>query len=269
MSTITHELKLPSKPQNWFWISDLHEKALNKATYNIFISHALSLPECDRNLIIGGDFLDLAHMMPKGAQFQSWAKRPDGADMYFLPLFEAEIKWGNEILDELQSVFRNIIFMHGNHDNPRADVYREMYCPVGYKEHFHVGKALGLEKRGIGEIMYGDWLNFGPDLCFTHGIAHGASAAKKHYMLGRGRSVIHGHLHHFSVDSFPVRGITQYVYSMGCMANLNPMYIKNIDNNWANGYGNLHMMPTGIHYVYNNEVKDNKLITSDGKVWEG
>lgn len=269
MSTITHELKLPKIPQNWFWYSDLHEKFLNKPTHNILIDHALSMPEKDRNLFIGGDFLDLAHLMPKGAKFQEWAKRSDGADMYFLPLWENEIKWGNEMLDELQSVFRNIIFMNGNHDNPRADVYRETYCPAGYKEHFYIGKALGLQKRGIGEVMYGDWLNFGPDLTLTHGVAHGASAAARHYMLGRGRSVIHGHLHKFYKTAFPVRGRTQYVYSMGCGADLNPPYMKNIDNDWENGYGQLIMMPTGIHHVFQHEVKESEIALPDMRIIKG
>ncbi len=269
MSTVTHKLNLPGQAQNWFWFSDLHEKSLNKPTYNILIAHALSLPEKDRNLILGGDFFDLAHMMPKGALFQSWAKRSDGADLYFLPLFEAETKWGNEILDELQTVFRNIIFMHGNHDGPRANVYREIYCPAGYKDHFHVGKALNLEKRNIGEVQYNDWLDFGPDLTMTHGMAHGASASKRHYMLGRGKSVIHGHLHHFDITAFPVRGNTQYVYSMGCGADLNPNYIKNTDNNWANGYGNFIMMPDGTHYVYQNEVKNGILVLQDTRIIKG
>jgi UDP-2,3-diacylglucosamine pyrophosphatase LpxH len=269
MSTITHELKLPRKPQNWFWYSDLHEKHLHQKTYNILIDHALSLQEDQRNLILGGDFLDLPFLMPKGQAFQTWAKRSDGADMYFLPLWEDEIKWGNEKLDELQSVFRNIIFMNGNHDNPRADVYREMYCPAGYKEHFYIGKALNLEKRGIGEIAYGDWLNFGPDLTLTHGIAHGASAAARHYLLGRGRSVIHGHLHKFQKTPFPVRGTTQYVYSMGCGSTKNPHYIKNIDNDWENGYGSFIMMPDGSHYVFQHEIKNDMLVLPDLTIIKG
>ena len=269
MSTITHELKLPNKPQNWLWYSDLHSKYINKISWNCFIDHLLSMKREDRNIILGGDFLDLPEFMPKGPKFQEWAKRSDGADMYFLPAWEEEIKWGNETLDELQSFCNHIIFMNGNHDNPRADVYRETYCPAGYKEHFYIGKALGLEKRGIGEILYGDWLNFGPDLTFTHGVAHGASAAARHYMLGRGRSVIHGHLHKFAKTPFPVRGLTQYVYSMGCGANLNPGYIKNIDNDWENGHGQIIMMPDGTHYVFQHEVKNGKLVLPDMRIIEG
>lgn len=269
MSTVTHELKLPKVPQSWLWISDLHEKHLHQQTFNCLIDFALTLPVSDRNLIIGGDFLDLAHLMPKNPLYQKWAKCSDGADMFFLPLFEEETKWGNEKLDELQSVFRNIIFMNGNHDNSRADLYRETICPAAYKEHFYIGKALNLRERNIGEIMYGDWLNFGPDLTFVHGVAHGASAATRHYMLGKGRSVIHGHLHKFQKTPFAVRGTTQYVYSMGCASTKSPNYMKNIDNDWENGFGQVVMMPDGTHYVYQHEIKNNELVLPDMRIIKG
>jgi len=38
-----------------------------------------------RNLIINGDFLDTAYLMPKSAGFQQWKDRKDGIESYFLP----------------------------------------------------------------------------------------------------------------------------------------------------------------------------------------
>ena len=268
MSSVIHQMALPKAPQRWAFATDWHEDTLNIPTFNIFIQYMLSLPKDQRNVILGGDFLNLNFLMPKGAEFQSWVKNPLGCDTYFLPLWEKETRWGNEKLDELQSVCNNIIFLHGNHDNPRADVFREKYCPVGYREHFHVGKALNLEKRGIGEVMYGDWLDVGPYLSFCHGMAHGPSAPKRHFMLSGGRTVVHGHLHHYECTAFPVRGDTRYVYSMPCMADLNPAFIKNIDNNWANGFGDILLMPDGSHYIDVYIVKNGQT-SIHGKVYIG
>lgn len=263
---IIHELKLPKQNQMWFIQSDWHASNLHIPTYNISINHALSVPEEHRNLIIDGDFLDTPYFMPKDDGFQQWVKRQDGVDNFFLPMWEEEVKWANEKLDELQSIYKNIIFINGNHDNPRVDLFREKYCPAGYKDHFNLGMKLNLEKRGIGEIKYGDWLDFGSQLAITHGSAHGTSAHKKHFEMSGGRSVIFGHIHHYECRTFAVRGHSRSVWSLPCMAGLNPQYIKNLDNNWQNGYGTLLMKPSGDFNFYGHIVKDGELLLPDGQV---
>lgn len=272
MSTRIHELKSPKEPQMWFVASDWHYTGLHLPTFNVLIKHALSVPLEHRNLIINGDFLDLAFLMPKKSEFQQWVNRKDGVDNYFLPLWEEEIKWGNDTLDALQCVFKNIIFIHGNHDNPRADTFREEYCPIGYKEHFHLSDKLNLLKRGIGEVLYGDWLDImprdggGSHLAITHGSAHGATAHKKHFEMSGGRSVIFGHIHHYECKTFASRGHSRSVWSLPCMAGLNPHYIKNLDVNWQNGYGTLYLKPSGDFNFYGHIVKDGELLLPNGEI---
>lgn len=262
-----HNLKTPKEnPQLWFVASDWHSFHLHLPSFNILIKHALSVPVEHRNLIINGDFLDTAYFMPKNSEFQQWASRKDGVDNFFLPMWEDEIKWGNDTLDSLQVVFKNIIFINGNHDNPRVDLFREQYCPIGYKEHFYLERKLNLDKRNVGSIKYGDWLDFGHELAITHGSSHGASAHKKHFEMSGGRSVVFGHIHHYECKTFAVRGHSRSVWSLPCMAELNPNYIKNLDVNWQNGYGTIFMKPCGNFSFHVHIIKDGQLLMPNGDI---
>lgn len=256
-----HHLRTPKEsPQNWFVASDWHSFHLNPACFSILIKHAMLFPKAQRNLIINGDFLDLSFLMPKNPLFKEWVNRKDGVDEFFLPQWEEEVKWGNDTLDALQSVFNHIVFIHGNHDNPRADVFREQYCPVGYQEHFHLGAKLNLLRRNIGEIKYNDWLFFGDLLALTHGMFHGTSAHKNHYLASASRNVIFGHVHASECTAFRVLSDTRYSRSLPAMCNLNPHYIKNSETNWDNGYAQIIMRPDGRFNYNNHLIIDGKLI---------
>ncbi len=249
----------------WFICGDIHGKFRHQASLDILISHALLLPPEHRNLILNGDITDTWYFMPKHPDFQQYQNRKDGVDLFFLPEWEAEIKLTNELLDELQSVFKNIIFINGNHDSPRVDLFREKYCPAGYREHFNLSVKLGLMKRGIGSIDYNDWLDFG-DVSITHGMFHGPSAPKNHYLACGARDCIFNHVHHYSCTTFRVRGETRASYSMPAMCELNPHYIKNSETNWQNGYATLLMKPTGKFDFNVHIVKDGELSLPDGRI---
>lgn len=262
------ELKLPKEEQLWFIAGDWHADKLDIPTFNILIKHARSLPQKHRNLIINGDFIDTPYFMPKNPGFQQWKDRIDGIEMFFLPEFESEIKWANDTLDSLQSVFNNIIFISGNHDNPRVDNFRENFCPSAYQEHFHLFKQLHLEKRKIGWVEYGDWLDFGA-VSITHGNFHGPTALKKHFEACGGRNVIFSHVHTSECKSFTSRGHTRCAWSLPAMCDLNPHYIKNNDTCWQNGYGTLTMKPNGNFNFHTHLIIDNELILPNGEVLKG
>jgi predicted phosphodiesterase len=262
----TQVLKTPKdKPQCWFVASDWHSFKLFMTALKILIAHALLLPYEERFLIINGDFLDLAFLMPKSSEFNHWKDRKDGVDVFFLPEWEAETKWGNDMLDYLQTIFKHIIFINGNHDNPRVDIFREQYCPIGYKEHFHLGKALKLQERNIGELNYNDWLDFGK-LSITHGMYHGSTCHKKHYEAAGSRNVLFGHVHSSECKTFTVRGESRSAWSLPAMCELNPHYIKNAETNWQNGYATVHMKPNGNFNLYIHTIYDNELILPDGRI---
>jgi predicted phosphodiesterase len=267
MGQVTN-VKTPKEPQLWFIAGDWHSFDLHLATYNILIKHALSVPVKHRNLIINGDFCDFASFMPKNPEFKKWRDRMDGVEMFFLPEYEKETRWANDTLDALQSVFNHIIFVSGNHDNPRIDNFRENYCQPGYQEHFNLFKSLNLVKRRIGAIEYNDWLDFG-NLTITHGMAHGSSCLKKHHELSGGRSVVFSHVHTAECKTFASRGVSTAVWSLPSMAHLNPHYIKNADVSWQNGYGTILMKPNGNFNLNTHLVIDGELGLPDGSIIKG
>lgn len=258
----THVLNTPKENQIWFIAGDWHGEHLHIPSYKILKKHAMSLDKKHRNLIINGDFLDTAYLMPKSAEFQQWANRKDGVDEFFLPEWEEEIAWGNKILDELQLVFRNIIFIKGNHDS-RDAIFREQYCPIGYKEHFFVEKGLNLEKRNVGHIENSDWLDFGK-LSIVHGQYHGSTCHKKHYEACGARNVVFSHVHSSECKTFTVRGESRSSWSIPAMCDLNPHYIKNAETNWQNGYATLCMKPSGRFNLYTCIVLEDTLFLPHG-----
>lgn len=249
---------------NYFIASDWHSFHLNPACISILLQHAKLHDPLNRRLIINGDFLDLAFFMKKMESYKKFIGRPDGIEGYFLPLFEEEITWGNKCLDELQKVFNEIIFISGNHDKPRVDVFLGD-CPHAYRHNFDFKKALKFEQRNIVFVEYNNWLDIG-DLSITHGMFHGTSALKKHYEACGARSCIFGHVHHDNKQSFMSRGKTKQVHSLPAMCDLNPDYIKNSETNWTNGYGLINMKPSGHFNYHVFTVWDNELVLPNGRV---
>ncbi len=244
---------------------DWHSFFINKPTYSIIkkVLSDLSKPV----LIINGDFIDVPYLMFKQPDFKKWLSRGfEGVEEYFIPKVDEECQWANERLDELQKLCSEIIFVYGNHDW-RIDQYGEKFAPSAYKHYFKLDKLLSLKERGIRVVGYNDWLDIGK-VSITHGQFHGATAHKKHFDACGGRSVIFSHVHSFQLKAFPVRGDTRYAVSLPAMCDLNPEYMRNMDNNWSNGFGTLSFF--GGNYNINvMNVWDGKLITPLGKVYEG
>jgi predicted phosphodiesterase len=264
----TTTIPTSKEPQMWFLASDWHSYSLDENCFSILIQHAKSVPKKHRNLFIVGDFLDFAFFMPKDPNFQIWANRRDGVEMFFLPEYQREMQWANDTLDALQSVFENIVFIFGNHDKSRVQVFLDKYCPSAYAPHFNFENDLRLIKRKIGWIEYNDWLDIG-NLTLTHGMTHGSTCLKKHYELSGGRNVVFGHVHSAECKTFSSRGVTRAVWSLPTMAKLNPGYIKNADTSWQNGYATVLMKPNGNFNLNIHLVIDGELGLPNGEVIKG
>lgn len=248
----------------YFVASDWHSFHLNPACISILLQHAELHPPKERRLIINGDFLDFAFFMKKKESYKKFINRPDGIEDHFLPLYDEETAWGNKCLDILQKVFTEIIFISGNHDKPRIDTFMED-CPDAYKHNFDLIKTLRLKERKIIFIDYNNWLDIG-DMSITHGMFHGPSSLKKHYLASGGRSAIFGHIHHDNKESFMSRGKTKQVQSLPAMCDLNPDYIRNSETNWTNGYAVLNMKPNSHFNYYTFTIWDNELVLPSGMV---
>jgi hypothetical protein len=263
----TVTIRPPDMNQPCFIAGDWHSFDLDVNTYSILKQHASTLKEDEPWLIINGDFLDVPYFMAKSEAFKKFNRLKEGIEDFFLPKMEAELEWGNQILDELQKIFRIVIFISGNHDH-RVEWYAHNHCPIAYRHNFNIDTGLRLEQRGISYIRYNDWLDWG-SLSITHGQFHSATANKRHYEAAGGRNVIYSHVHKASLTPFLARGKTKMVWSLPAMSYLSPEYIKNRDTNWSTGYGQIMMRPDGVfnHYIFN--IWDKKLVLPSGEVLDG
>lgn len=262
------EVGLPTDSIDLYTIAgDWHSFSLHKPSYKILIEHALLLPSHQRRLIINGDFCDIWYGMKSHDQYKTWKGRANGCDEFFLPHWEEEAQWANDMLDELQMVFHTIIMIGGNHDQPRLDNIKKA-VPTGYHHHFNYAESLNLEKRGITYLEYNDWLKIGK-LMITHGQAHGTTAVKKHYEKSGAHNVIFSHVHQYELKSFHCVNDTVQVMSLPAMCDLNPEYIKNNETNWTNGFGQLAIKPNGNFNSVVYQIWDDELVLPTGKILKG
>lgn len=263
------KMATPSKGiASTFIAGDWHSGHLHQESFNILIEHAKSLPPSMRNLIINGDFLDAGHLMPRDPIFKKWMGRSEGIEDYFLPLCEVELEWGNDCLDRLQKVFKDIIFLEGNHDW-RYRNFKKAFAPAAYSHNFDYIRQLNFSKRGIDHVYYNEWLDWGNNLSITHGMYHGTTCHKKHYEASGAKNVIFSHVHSHEIRAFQVRGDTRSSVSLPAMCTLNPVYIKGNETNWSNGYGQIIMRPNSVFNLYCHQVWEGKLILPCGKSLEG
>lgn len=270
MSKVT-KLKLPKRGEihHYLVASDWHSHFLNADCYSILKKHAKLLPKKSRKLIILGDFLDAWYCMGKNELFKTYIKRASGVDEFFLPHYQKEILWANEKLDELQKIFPEIIFVHGNHDQPRFDFLCSK-LPPSLAYNFDMNRDLGFIKRKIKTINYNDWLDIGkPDsakgISLTHGMFHGSTCLKKHYEACH-RSVIFGHVHKDEKKTFISRGESRQAHSLPAMCDLAPDYMRNSDSDWTNGYGYLGVRNDGCYQFHTCNMWSKALMLPGGKV---
>lgn len=265
MGKVAHRIPLPTSESHTFFIGgDLHGEHLDIPTFTKMIQLAQSVP--NKSFIINGDLYDASYAFKKEELFKHWKKIKTCAEDFFIPEFDKETKLVNDILDGLQTIFPKVYFVGGNHDEPRMNNIIEA-VPHAYKGYFNIQEKLHLKKRNIPFIPHNDWLDIGHHFfSITHGIAHGATAHKKHY-LDNPVNVIFSHIHSSHSIPFQSRGSTKRVVSAPTMAGLNPDYMKNNDSNWENGFITLTVTPDPEVYSLNvHIVRNGKLVLMDGRV---
>lgn len=262
-------LRLSKPPKNkievYFLASDWHDEFLNMACLNILEQMAGDLPRSKRKLIIPGDFLDLPDFMTKKLNQYKRETVIGNIDDYYIPRAEAAFDWGNNILDRLQKTFSEIILMEGNHDW-RLYNFNLKYAPRVYHRYFDFKENLSLDSRKIRHVKYNYWLDIG-HLSITHGMYHGTSALNKHHMAA-GTNVIFGHVHKEESKSFVRRGDTIKAWSLPCMCDMNPEYLKDSENNWSNGFGVVSMKSNGNFNYWPCLIFNEELVSPYGKIYK-
>ena len=250
---------------NTFYVlGDIHGKHMHEPSLKI----ALDMAKGDKSpiCVLNGDLLEAEYIMFKQDSFKKWIKRgEDGLNDYFIPNAVDEFEVVNNILDRLQKVFREVIYIVGNHCK-RYDYFVHKYCSDAYAHNFNISANLALTKRKIRLIDCNEWLDLN-QVSITHGMWCSSNYLDKHYLACGGRTCIVSHVHRPNSKCFITRGETRAAYSTGALCTLNPDYLKNQENAWVNGFIKL-VFYNGNFWVNNYSIWNNKLI-HNGKIYNG
>lgn len=125
-------------------------------------------------------------------------------------------------------------FIEGNHEYRVRRFLESFPQGSGFME---IPKYMRLKERGITWSDLNKFVRIGK-LFFTHGLYYNVYHARKH-LESYQRNIIYGHTHTIQVHSgiHPVDVALPHVAkSIGCLCDLNPLYMKNRPNQWINAF---------------------------------
>jgi predicted phosphodiesterase len=190
-------------------------------------------------LIIIGDFLDMASI-------SHWnkAKRLTSEGLRL----KQQYAQGNALLDEICKRLpkgADMRWLDGNHEDWYYQLIEENPTLEGLLDPHD---ELHLRDRGFTEIRrYGhDQFTRLGKLWLMHGIYTTRYHAKKHLDEIK-HNVMYGHLHDIQVYSSAsvARELAFQAYCIGCLANVEPEYMRGRPNNWSHGFGVVCVFPDG------------------------
>lgn len=177
-------------------------------------------------VIILGDFLDCA---PVSHWNRNNLRERQNLNM------ASDFNLANNLLDEIQSNCKKLIYLEGNHEKWLESAIDEAPELEGLLD---LKVNLKFKERKVQFHHYNDCYSLGK-LSFTHGLYTGQHHAKKH-VESFGRSIVYGHLHdvqlHVKVSPLDIED-KHLGLSLGCLAQKNPYYMRNRPNNWVHCVG--------------------------------
>lgn len=192
--------------------------------------------EKPREVIIGGDFLDLESCSEHGG-----VARP--------ALLTEEFDAGREALAEIRRANprARLTWLEGNHETRlRRKVVNRLPDLDGA---ITIPRALELKKLGVSWHKYGDVVNRGK-LGFTHGWWCNEHHAAKHLRKAR-QSIVYGHTHRpqIYVDG-GADGSVAGAFGMPCMRKLSADWLDGQPTGWVGGFGVFYVAPSGRFTPY-------------------
>ncbi len=177
-------------------------------------------------VIILGDFLDcgpISHWNRKNLRERA------GMNM------AADFAVANQYLDKIQAICKNVVYIRGNHEKWLDDAMDESPELAGLLD---LDVNLRFKQRKIRDIPFNGVYSLG-NVSFTHGIYTNSHHALTHVMKF-GRSICYGHLHDVqtAICVSPIDVEEKHIgICLGCLAAINPRFMKNRPNNWQHCLG--------------------------------
>lgn len=204
-------------------------------------------------IILGGDFMDVSAL-------SAWdydKKRKMEGRRYI-----KEYELANKELDFLQKHTKKIIYLEGNHEN-RVQRYLDKNPEM--EGIIEVPIVLNLKKRNIEYLKMNTYYHLG-HIYFTHGLYTNEFHAKK-TLMNVGKNIVTGHLH--TNQTYMMSMMFQkpiMAYSMPCLCNKSPDYLKNRPSNWMSGFGVMYIdTKTGLFNLYVVNIIKNEFIWNGKK----
>ncbi len=175
---------------------------------------------------------------------------------------------GNRLLDEFDKRLPATCdkrFFYGNHEDWYFQLIEEYPALEGLLD---PKIELKLEERGYKVYDTINHIERIGKLNFTHGMYCSQNFVKKH-IDSLMTNVMIGHLHtpRLRFAPSPAREIAIAGYSVGCLSNLSPAYMKNRPNSWVHGFAVVYFYDNGYfdvdlkrivsgRFVFNNKLYD-------------
>lgn len=177
-------------------------------------------------IVILGDFLDCAPVSHWNRKNLRERKNMNMA---------SDFKLANKYLDRIQKITENVTYLQGNHEKWLDDAIDEQPEMDGL---LNLEINLHFATRGINYLKYNECYSIGK-LAFTHGIYTNQHHALKHCEKF-GRSIAYGHLHdvQMAISVSPIDVEDKHMgVSLGCLAKVNPAFMRNRPSNWQHCIG--------------------------------
>lgn len=246
--------------KSYLVICDIHIPYYNKEAMNSIFK--IMEDNVFDGFIILGDFMD---MTPISHWLHDQKKRKSLENLRM----KKDYIVANMILDEFDKRLPKDCdkrFFYGNHECWEQDMV-EKY-PV-LENMLNPAIELKLKERGYKVYDKVNHIERIGRLSFTHGIYTTANYVKKHIDEFK-TNVIFGHIHSIRdrLESSPAKEIAVAGYSVGCLCDLNPDFMKNRPNKWSHGFAVVNFYDNGFFDIDNKRIIKGKVIYN-GKFYKG
>ena len=238
--------------RHWVLIYDAHCDDKMTREYKLakkFIKH-----QKPYGVLLGGDFGHIESL----THWNETKKRTAENQRY-----KKECDILNGELDFFQKHSKKVVYLEGNHEE-WVEQYIEKYPEC--EDILELANMLRLKERGIEWIRLNELYRIG-NLYLTHGMYINQYHAKKH-LEKLGCNIAYGHAHvSQSFQQNQKMSEPHMAWSIPCLCNNNPTYLRGKPSNWMNGFANLYVdTKTGNFNLYPVNILSGKFLW-EGKLW--
>ena len=182
--------------------------------------------------------------------------------------WEDDVDLVNSELDFWQSVTKEVHWLQGNHDE-RAERAAKKVKNYALKKTINYERRFSIQERGIKYYRITDSqpVKMGK-LHFAHGWFWNKYHGYTHLDRFAG-NIVYGHVHTFQVFSKFLQSRNEEIqsWSIGCLSDKQPNYVKGRPTGWQNGFAILYLRDDGNFNLYPINIIKNKFVWA-GKEWK-